>query len=392
MPIVSATPVAAAAAAPVVPTPTPVPAFSQPEPAPTTPAALPTPAAPAYDQTPQLQTVPLGQPQPEFPFAAATTQEPTAQIPLTRLTSLLGSHKKAALITMAAVALLVIIVSVSSGGTPDPTALFTDAINDSLAAKSLEAKPSDTGDGTTGTVDYYLKDLQHPVVATNLTVGGGKNAIALSSYASPQNAFVKLSKFSTGTPSSDKAITPLLNKWVQLRKNGIDYKDSSTLEFGLNITPEKLVLGNWVFGNFSGKDRAALSEWAVANHLYTYDAAKVTKQQLNGVNVNVYDVSINTAKLATYNQKAATIIGFKAPAITDSLSKITATKELYATVYIATGSHRLQRFDVINTGNTSSITYSKFNKLKPVAEPQANLTSPQFNVELQKDIISGSTQ
>ncbi|HEX3082341.1 MAG TPA: hypothetical protein VHQ86_03735 [Candidatus Saccharimonadia bacterium] len=310
------------------------------------------------NQLPPSLNRPQMQPQPQF------VGRPPSGMPTGYQQPQQGSRK------ILPIVIIVLVLVLGVGGfayynymrTPDQ--VFRSAFSNALSLKSF----TQTGDqsGAHVEIKYDVENTHDPRVSATVKVSAdGKEVANIEGYGTFSNTYVKYTDIA-GVSSG------LLNKWVQLRRNGTlpSYIQPATTFFPI-FDPQYSLLGQAIFANVPRADRNALVDYIVKNQVYKYDAQKVVKTKVEGADVFKYDVSLQ--HMDTLNEKAAKILGITDP---DALKLIARSDvELTnATLYISINSPKLVKV----TTSDATIEYSAFNNTKLPDEPHADLQYQQF--------------
>lgn len=277
------------------------------------------------------------------------------------------------------VALLVIaagVYAIMGLAKADPTALFNSSIINALSTSSLK-QTSTSNDGDV-TVSYDLQNLKDIKVFSTASLDTNGILYEIEGFGNMKNTYIRYTKIS-GEGVKPPDVARLLNKWVSIRVDGqLPLRNGGlTTPFS---DPRYLFFGQYIFGNFSAEERTMLSNFISDNNIYEYDKTKVTNETIDGNTVTVYDVTLNTDKLAEYNKMVADMIGLTESDINDALTDIKGITQ--AKMYINTQDKRLVKVQITQDSQTINNTYSDFNTVTLPAEPTADKSVNDYTESL----------
>jgi hypothetical protein len=280
--------------------------------------------------------------------------------------------------------IIVIILALLAGGAayaytrfgkPTPDAVFKAALDNALATphQQLSMQAPDV----TAAIQYDLSKSSDPRVTSDIKVALLGDKLETVSYLSKPNTYISYKDVGS---DANKQLGSVLNKWVQLKKDGKaepGADSSSTAIVGAAQDLASSLSGaDWPLGNFAAKDRQTLTDYVLSNQVYSYDAAKVTQNTLDGQKVYVYSVTPKQDKLQELVKKELGMWGFSSDEVDKALAggvdDISDMK-----LYIGISSQRLLKLTGTSSGEkeTATLTYgSDF-----PAEPKAQITVGQLN-------------
>ncbi len=257
----------------------------------------------------------------------------------------------------------------------NPATIFNQALSNSLATKQIQESVSSDVLNTILVLD--TNNPKGPRVSTLTTKSLGANTY-VKGYGSLQNTYIS---YASDPTNSTTTPTNLLDQWIQVRSGG-------SLPAGVTLNPlftasdpRYQVVGSWMFGGFSGKDRSGLLKLAKSSKLYQIDALKIAQTNIDDHAALVYSLSVNGDKLAAYEVQAGVLFGIAksdVATITQGLSGTTIGLK----VYIQKDIRQVVRVDTTVRGLTTRVTYSGFNTAKLAAEPKANLSYSEYLKQL----------
>lgn len=266
---------------------------------------------------------------------------------------------------------------------PTPQKVFDGSLSTLLSTKSVTQKAS-SGD-TSGTLLYDLNDIKQPKdsFTAEVTMSGIK--FNLDGYGSMQNVYINFRKI--GVEGTNTPDIPVLNKWIQLRKQG-------TLDPGVDPSlvqladPRSVALGQIIFGNFSAGDSKDLLASAKQQPFFKFDPKNVKKETLDGHKVFVYQVTIDKKVLGEYNKKVAKIMGLP-DADGEAAAQNVQDGPSEATLYIRTDNKQVVKVaSKGDDGNPITNVYTDYNNTNLPGEPKGEITYEQF----QQGLVKGLTQ
>lgn len=262
----------------------------------------------------------------------------------------------------------------------NPLTVFRDALTSSLSTTQLQANAA--GPNGQSQIDYDFSALKNPLVSSQSTVGFYGAPFEIEGYGSAGDTFISYAKFPDSIPSSLSSVTQ--NAWVRLRNQGVA---PVTVSASLNnlADPRYQDFGPLVFGNFPPAQRTRLVNFLIAQHIYDYKLAKVSRNTIDGMSVFVYPASLNVDFLKVFIQSAATIEGFTPADVQTAVTALDAYKNSQVTLYVSASTHRFVRASFEQAGQVTTIDYSDYNNATLLNEPQTNLTWDNF-ASLQQQI------
>ncbi|HSX31231.1 MAG TPA: hypothetical protein VLE99_04905 [Candidatus Saccharimonadales bacterium] len=252
-----------------------------------------------------------------------------------------------------------------------PDKVFHAAITKLLSTTSITQSVGDANN--MGVVSYNLSNLKDPHVSVSLSIKAPGETIKLSGYGTLQNDYVKYNSF--GDPTSDRALSGIVNKWVQMRTNG-------TLATGADpsiedlTSPRYLAFGDIMIGNFSAAQRQQILQFIQTNNIYSYNAKKVTTATVNGKKVYVYPITENIAKLKELNKKVAPMMGLSTSDIQDVLDTLGTSGN--PKLYITVGSKEIVKYTLQESGATATGSYTDYGSTTLPSEPTGAMSWTEF--------------
>ena len=255
----------------------------------------------------------------------------------------------------------------------NPLTVFNDALNSSLSTTQLQANTTaPTGNRQ---IDYDFTQTKNPLISSQSTVSLYGTAFQIAGYGSAQNTYVSYASF---PPFITKNISSVAQAaWVQLRSKGVD---PPTVSGTLNnlADPRYENFGPLVFGNFPIATRTRMVNFLLAQHMYVYQIAKVSKTTLNGAAVLAYPVTLNVNYLKIFVQSAAVSEGFAPNDVQAAVNALTGFKDSMATFYVSAKTHRFVRTTFRQNGQVTTTDYSDYNSATLLNEPETNLAWQDF--------------
>jgi hypothetical protein len=261
-----------------------------------------------------------------------------------------------------------------------PNAVFRDMLTNSYATTSVEQAMTSSKTRSTAIVDLDMHNIKKPVVHVDTQISDVSllNLVNLSAYSTLQNSYVQFHSLGFGANTAAD-LSSLQEKWVQTRAKGVSAPGKFLGGFDTLFTPQSLLFGDFLFGNFSDKDRRLLVDFALKNNVYQYDARHVPTQTIDGKKVYVYTLTYNQYRLQQLNQMVAQLVGVSdadMQAVLDHLSQDTGAK-----VYVSSSTRRIISIAPNTSINNAvtSINYSKYNAVHISAEPKSKLSAAEFD-------------
>lgn len=255
--------------------------------------------------------------------------------------------------------------------TNDPKAVFNSMLSKNLATKQLHQSVVESKTGTTVQADYDVSDVTKPRILATAHTGGDANKVVTKYFSTFQNTFVQYQNTDGGTEA-------YLNKWVQVRNNGV-LQPNSERTLASTFEARRIFFGQIVFGNFSSSDKKSL-ESAFKDNVFSYDKNKVKTETLGDDKTFIYEVKIDADKLVAYNQKVARMVGINPDEVNkESLQSVTS-----AMLYVDAATQRLLRL----VTSDATINYSNYNSVAIQPQPASQMSWSDF---LAANEPSGST-
>ncbi|MEO6761763.1 MAG: DUF1720 domain-containing protein [Candidatus Saccharimonadales bacterium] len=268
-----------------------------------------------------------------------------------------------------------------------PDQAFKSALVNALSTKSLtqQTTAKESSVESKEIVKYDLTNVKNPLVDAKVQLSADSAKVDFEGYGTLKDTYVKINEL-RGTESIPST---LKGKWIQINKNGITPNNSDTFNtMSYFYDPNYVVLGQYIYGNFSTTERKTLEDYALQKHLYDYTSSDVKKAKLNGTDVYVYKVRIDGTKLKDYNRMAAALFGINDLALNYSLGLVTDTS---AEMYIsAKGGQLIQ----VKTSSGVTTTYSDWNITELPSSPKGAIPYDKYLDQLNSANLQdpGNTQ
>jgi len=257
---------------------------------------------------------------------------------------------------------------------PSPDEVFNQAIQHALQTKQFTQKVAVQG-GSSVTLLYDVSDVKNSKVSLvgDISLGGAK--LSFESYGDGKNEFLKIKSFNFSGPDADK----YLNKWTQLRKDGAwAGDDASSLANFLGANSRFLVLGDYIFGNFSAAEQTELLKLMSGKKVNDYKTEKVTKDKFDGHDVYVYEVTSNQNALKEANKKAAKFMGIPDEDLQIALSYI-GSESTMAKMFVRIDTGQLVKVETEQSEMKVTNVYSAYNTTKLPAQPKPQISYEDFS-------------
>ena len=264
---------------------------------------------------------------------------------------------------------------------PKPAEVFTGALTELMSSKTVTQSAGSSS--LSQSVAYDTTNLKDPKVFVNVALKSNGLTNKLSGYGTLKNQYLKYTSF--GSSAIDAKVPTLVNKWIQMRKDGKVLTDVDGESVGL-VDPRVLMYGDLVTGNFSASDRQKLLSYIMANKVYKYDVKHVTTSTVNGDKVYVYPVTENIPKLKELNRKVAVIMGLSPAdikAALDNLGTAGTTK-----LYINMNNKQVVKYTTSQDGQNITGAYTDYDTTSLPAEPKADMTWDEF-VQEESKVLTG---
>lgn len=258
-----------------------------------------------------------------------------------------------------------------------PQEVFTGALTKLMSTKTVTQSTS--GSNISESFAYDGSNIKNPKVNISVALKSSGLTNKLSGYGTLRNGYMKYTSF--GSPAIDDKVPSLVNKWIQLRKDGVVLKDVDAESEGM-VDPRVLAYGDLMVGNFSANDRQKLLDYITANKIYGYDVKHVTTSIVHGSKVYVYPVTENVSKLKELNKKVAAIMGVSDSDIKTALDQLgtSGTTKLYVDIH----SKQIVKYTTTQDGETVTGAYTDYDTTSLPAEPKADMTWDEFMQEESK--------
>jgi hypothetical protein len=246
--------------------------------------------------------------------------------------------------------------------TPTVSQIFTTAILQGLTTGKVQRRVVYQGMDYTLQVDASTPSAVHYSGTVERTNTKGRASADV--YGSIENSFIQ---YKTG--SSSALVSPaLVGSWLWVRQKGWTPPALAPL-LGQMTSPEYLLLGAYVFGNFSAQQRSAIEAFLTSHQVFVFDPTKVVKSTLNGKDVLVYQVDFNADNLVAYNRLLATDFGMDEKNMTTLLASL----PYYSgnKVYIDPNLKQVVQveFTIPSSGLAITQTFDKFGSASPADQP-----------------------
>jgi hypothetical protein len=266
----------------------------------------------------------------------------------------------------------------SHQATPDE--VFTGAITKLMSTKTVTQSASSST--ISQSFAYDGSNIKDPRVSISVALKSSGLVNKLSGYGTLKDEYLKYTSF--GSSAIDDKVPTLVNKWIQLRKDGATLKDVDAESEGL-VDPRVLAYGDLMMGNFSASDRQKLVNYVTTNKVYKYDTKKVTTSTVNGDKVYVYPVTENIVKLKELNKKVAAIMGVSPTDIKAALDQLgtSGTTKLYIDIH----NKQVVKYTSTQDGNTITGAYTDYDTTSLPTEPKADMTWDEF-IQEESDVLN----
>jgi hypothetical protein len=252
-----------------------------------------------------------------------------------------------------------------------PEDVFTGAISKLLSTKTITQSTSDGS--SSEVINYDASNVKAPIVSVAISLKSSNLTNKLSGYGTLKDSYLKYTSF--GSAAIDAKVPTLVNKWIQLRQNGVNLKGVDAVSEDL-ADPRSIVFGDLMIGNFTASDHQKLLDYIATNKVYKYDSSKVTTATVNGSKAYVYPLTENISKLKELNKKVAALMGIPAADIEPSLAQLTTPSN--AKVYVDINTKQIVKYTATQDGVTATGSYSGYNTTSLPAQPKAAMTWEQF--------------
>lgn len=246
-----------------------------------------------------------------------------------------------------------------------PDKVFQTSLTNAFSTRNFTQQMKDGASSDTLYED--VSNVRAPRIDAQAHLSSGNLSGDLEGWGDLQNSYMKLK--SNNAPGG----SAVLNKWVQVRKNGV-LPDNATSALADLYEPGAQFFGNYIIGNFSASVRQKLVAFAIQNHVYNYNLQQVKSGTLSKQPIFAYPVSINLAKLKQLNAMAAQTMGLKTSVIDRAFQNGDISRS--GTMYINKNTGRLVIFTDATTGRGS--LYTNFNTTNVIAEPKPDLQWADF--------------
>ncbi|MDB5181340.1 MAG: hypothetical protein JWP13_103, partial [Candidatus Saccharibacteria bacterium] len=151
-----------------------------------------------------------------------------------------------------------------------PDSVFEDAVENSLSTRQV----AQTLEADEGNIEllYDVSNAKDPRVHARTQASFMNLTFDFEQYATLKDGYVKYSDYA-GILEPGKPIVNFKDKWMQERKDGASASGGS-----LFPSAHLHLFGDWIFGNFSAKDKNDLKDFIVKEKVHTYDPTKVEKK------------------------------------------------------------------------------------------------------------------
>jgi hypothetical protein len=327
-----------------------------------------------YQAPLQSRSVPAQQFSPPQP---QTYQHPPNAVPVQQQPPKLKRHRNWLLPLMIFIVLailgLVVLLAVMQKSQDKPNQIFKQALESTLMTNSVEVQTNDGGSITNSL--YNLSNSSGPIVSNsgNLRLNGAY--FELSGYGTLQNTYVEYTNLPVGQMNTSNAAA--LNKWVQLRSNGV-------LAPGINTSlasfadPRSSMVGDIVFGDFTSSQSASLVQSLIASGVYQYQVSQVKQVVSGGQVILEYPVTLNITALKAWNQKILTSMGIPSKDLAPGLANLSAQQSATGIIYINKVTNQLIRFDLKQNSQTTTMLFLDRNKARLPNPPTTYLSWQKF--------------
>lgn len=264
-----------------------------------------------------------------------------------------------------------------------PEVIFQDTLLNMLATTGLATNasvgPASLSQGPTNTVRASL-DLSvttNPKVSTSATINFYGSQFQFKGYGDLKTNYISYQDLPPAV--SKDIVSAVQGRWLKLRANGLEGTGVPGLLQKLS-DPHYQAFGPVIFGNFSESARQKLVNYALANKVYSYKPAAITKATIDDQKVLVYPVKINVSYLKILNQSAASSEGIAPTDIQVAIDALGKYADADIQIAINASTHRVVRLTATSGNIVTAIDYSDFDPTKFPDEPVTNLSWSQFQL------------
>ncbi len=269
---------------------------------------------------------------------------------------------------VAAVVILVIGMLAFIKMRPTPNKVFASALEVALSTKQVEGQYHSADGNDNASIKYNVSDIKKPKVSVDANIQS--LGVKAEGYGNLQNTYFKITSLNTAQGSDSQ----IINKWVQLRKNG--KAEAPISSFATLGDPHIVTLGSFIFGNFPSGDRQELINFLLENNVYSYNAKAVKEEKLDKHSVYVYEVIIDLEKLKEFHIKVGMLMGLDPTDVAKNFSVFRPASS--AKLYIRKDNKQLIKVAITQGESTATTDYLNYNKTDLPAEPKADMNYKDF--------------
>ncbi len=236
--------------------------------------------------------------------------------------------------------------------------------------ETTELKKYTTDGKDTQDLGLDLNALKNPIVydKEKITVNGSQYKIV--GYGSASRGIVSYVELPAAAKSPQSKA--LLNAQTVVRDNR--NLPATAPEFLVQASdPRYAIISPVIFGNFSQNVSKDLLKSIKSANIYKYNPKEVKSQKINGKKILVYSIKPNFSELVILNQYAASTMGFPPLELTGAVNQLNQYKNATFRFYIAPGTDRLVKLEIIDGNRIVTTTYSDYNKAQTPIEPQTKV-------------------
>lgn len=270
--------------------------------------------------------------------------------------------------------LYILLGGANSAGKSSPDSLFTTALNTALSTSSYKLQETKSKSKVVLSVD--AGDVKDVKTSASVTLDNGSIAVVYDGSATYGESYIRYDELANETLFLTD--TSLAGQWIQLRSAGT-LPNAYTASLDKLYDPNIAFLDGFPMGNFPAADRAAILNYISAQHVYSYDATKVTSGSIGSQPVKIYTITTSRSKLSGLRQKIGSATGVSSQAIAAAdESDAFPTK---FTLYVDATTGQPLRISSKQSDGTLTIDYAGYNSTKV---PGAPLSSTQWGDEQAK--------
>jgi hypothetical protein len=336
-------------------------------------------AAPAYSQQPfrsappQYSPIATAQPVPALLQDEQSVKKPAKMKSKRQRNWLLPVMIVIGLCLIGAITLLVIGMKAQN----KPNVIFQQAFESTLSSHNVEVQTNNNGNVMTTKLDFTGSSGPQMSAMGDLSINGSN--FILNGYGTLNNTYVQYTQLDNSTSQNSALASAVLNKWVQLRKNG-DLSPGINASLANFADPNVDLAGDVVFGNFSGSESATLVKALIKSKVYEYNLSEVKQVTSDGQIFMEYPITINVLALKAWNQKILSAEGVPAKSIQLALANFGSGQPTTGIIYINKLSEQLIRLNLGQGSTGTSILYINRNNTTIESQPMDAVSYSQFAV------------